>query len=143
MIQPHVIFFLAGIGFIVTELFLGVSAGFDLVVIGGSLLIGGLFAWLTGNMYVGIGATAIAALVYFAFLRVKIQRSLASSTHKLNVDQLIGKKGVVTSAIGSHTAGQVTVDGEVWRAMADGAIAQGTTVVVKKAEGVTLLVHIH
>lgn len=127
-----------GLALIVAELFLGVSVGFDLVVIGGSFLVGGLATHLTGNTYAGIIATGLASTVYFAFLRVKVKTLLSTSTHKLNIDRLIGKHGVVTTVITPHKPGQVKVDGEVWRAQSNQDIAVDTPIVIEKFEGVTL-----
>ncbi len=56
-------------------------------------------------------------------------------------DQLVGKTGIVTAKIIPGTLkGKVRVDSEIWSATADEEIDVGKKVIVKKAEGVHLVV---
>ncbi len=61
-----------------------------------------------------------------------------------NVNALIGKVGVVTKTIKSHSPGQIKVEGQVWTAQGnkDESILEGTEVRVLSVEGVKAIVEI-
>jgi membrane-bound serine protease (ClpP class) len=56
------------------------------------------------------------------------------------VTVLLGTAGEALTPIAPGGAGQVRVRGEIWRAIADDSIAQGTRVVVTNLDGLTLTV---
>jgi membrane protein implicated in regulation of membrane protease activity len=56
----------------------------------------------------------------------------------VGVETLVGKRGVVVSDL--WPAGQVKIDGEIWRARCEGRCEPGTEVVVRSVDGLTLLV---
>jgi membrane protein implicated in regulation of membrane protease activity len=56
----------------------------------------------------------------------------------VGVESLVGKRGVVISDL--WPAGQVKVDGEIWRARCEGGCEPGAEVVVRSVDGLTLLV---
>lgn len=58
-----------------------------------------------------------------------------------NADRLIGKSGVVITAIpDGKSVGQVKVMGEIWSAVSDGAVEKDKNVTVAAIEGVKLVV---
>ena len=63
---------------------------------------------------------------------------------KTNVDSMLGERGIVTGRIDNlHSCGQVTLKGMEWSARSqetEGTIEEGTVVVVKKIDGVKLIV---
>jgi membrane protein implicated in regulation of membrane protease activity len=134
------IFFYAGLGLIVVELFIGVDAGFDLVLLGGSLLAGGVAFWISSNLWIGIITATIIAFAYLLFGRKTLKRKLLYTNQKINTDRLIDTSGIVVKRITPHKAGQVKIAGEVWRAVSDQTIGKNQEIVVKSIEGVTLKV---
>jgi membrane protein implicated in regulation of membrane protease activity len=71
---------------------------------------------------------------------------LSGPNRATNVDQVLGRTGLVTERIAPHAAGMVRVGDELWRASLKNddegaaAIEPGATVVVDSVEGVTLKV---
>ncbi len=131
---------------ILGEVILGVVTGFDLALVGVSLIAGGAIGLAFGSAKVGLFAAGAFAFVYLAFLRGKIRSRLTGPDRPTNVDALIGRTGMVTERIAPHAAGMVRLGDELWRATLkhDGegaaAIEPGATVVVDSVEGVTLKV---
>jgi len=130
-----------GLGLILLELIVGVQTGFDLVLIGLALIIGGLCGWLSGNMLVAFGVAAVLAFAYIIFGRKFVKTKIgSSSSHKINTDALIGQKAIVVKEVKSQSPGQVKIKGEVWRAESETVCIIGSTVEVVGFEGVTLKV---
>lgn len=129
---------------IIAELLLGVLTGFDLALLGVSLVAGGALGLLFGSTQVGLFSAGALALIYFVFLRKWVRSALSSPDRPSNVDAVVGRTGVVTVRIGLHEAGQVKVGDEVWRAVlapeSNGAREPGQPVTVQSVDGVTLVV---
>jgi len=134
------LFILAGIIFIASELFVGIQTGFDLVLVGTSLILGGGLGMLTQNPYVAVISTIIFFTLYIAFGRSAVKRKMTVLTHSTNIDKLIGKKGVVIRSITPDTAGLVRVDDEDWRAISDEVLYEKDQVKVEVISGVSLKV---
>jgi membrane protein implicated in regulation of membrane protease activity len=135
---------IGGAVFIIVELSLGAFTGFDLALIGASLLTGGALGLVFSSAHVGLIAAAALAFIYLAFLRRWMRKRLTVKDHASNVDAVVGKIGVVTVRIAAHEPGQIKVGDEVWRAelaRADEAARNpGEKVTVESVEGVTLKV---
>lgn len=109
---------------------------------GGS--IAGLIASLLGadfqvQMYVFIGFTALLLICTWPLAKRLRERSYS----KTNADVLVGKECVVTKDIHNlEDKGEVKINGVEWSARntEEAPIAAGTAVVVKKIEGVKLIV---
>lgn len=83
-----------------------------------------------------IGAVALAPVL------VKRVNRLSRGSEKFGIDALIDRIGVVTRAIDPiQGTGQVTVDGQIWRATASGAVAEGEPVRIAEICGTRLLVY--
>ncbi|HUF01254.1 MAG TPA: NfeD family protein [Gaiellaceae bacterium] len=85
----------------------------------------------------GLFAVAVGATLDIAETGVFIwwsQRRKAS----VGVDSMVGKRGVVVSDLWPE--GQIKIGGERWRARCDGGCESGTDVVVRRVEGLTLVV---
>jgi membrane protein implicated in regulation of membrane protease activity len=99
-----------------------------------------------------LGAGAVGSLIVFivaALLSLGLLRPIARRHVRLpalsrtGTDALVGRKAVVTRAIGAAGGGRVRIGGEEWsaRAYLDGTeIAEGLTVDVIQIEGATALV---
>jgi membrane protein implicated in regulation of membrane protease activity len=133
-----------GIICVIAELALGVLTGFDLALIGASLIAGGIVGLVFGSTNVGLLSTAILAFLYFALFRRWLKAKLQVKTQPSNVDAVIGRTGVVTKRIAPRDCGLVKIGSEEWRAelaRQDGtALEPGAEIKVLSVEGVTLKV---
>ena len=129
---------------VLIEVSLGGFAGFDLVLIGSSFVLGGAIGLLLGSWVAGLLTASVLCLLYIAVGRRWVRARLKRPSVATNTDALIGQRGLVTQAVTAHQPGQVRVHSEVWRARpaaADaGALEPGTEVLVEGVDGVTLLV---
>jgi membrane protein implicated in regulation of membrane protease activity len=140
------ILIIAGALAIVAEVVLGVVTGFDLAIVGISLMVGGGLGLAFGSAKVGLFAAGAFAFLYLAFFRRRVKARLAGPDRATNVDVVLGKTALVTERIAPHAPGIVRLGDELWRAALlderPGAEAKepGATVVVDSVEGVTLKV---
>jgi membrane protein implicated in regulation of membrane protease activity len=129
---------------ILAEVAMGGFAGFDLVLVGSAVALGGIIGLVVTNPITGPIVAAILSLLYIALGRRWVRARLQHKTVASNADALVGQSGLVTQRIAEHHAGQVKVKDEVWRAApvrgAAGPFETGTVVVVEEVDGVTLLV---
>ena len=139
-ISPEWLLIYLGLLAICLELILGVSTGFDMVVIGVALLLGGVVALVMGAWQWGLVTAILLVIAYVLAGRKYLRHSLAVTTHATNVDRLIGKTAHVVRAISPRKAGQVNLEGEIWRATANKKIDAGVDVDISSVEGVTLKV---
>jgi membrane protein implicated in regulation of membrane protease activity len=134
----------AGAVMVLIEVVLGGFAGFDLVLLGSSIALGGALGLLMGSATWGLVAASLLCLLYIAVGRRWVRARMKRPGIPTNTDALIGQRGLVTQAVSAHQPGQVRVHSEVWRARpaaADsGVFEPGTEVLVEGVDGVTLLV---
>lgn len=131
---------IVGIVAIILEIILGALTGFDLLLIGVIFIVSGLLGLVSQSFTIALISISILSFAYVAFARGYIKKQLIIKTKATNVDALIGKKGIVIKAITLHKAGQVKVEGEIWRSESEQAIDEKAHVVVESVSGVTLLV---
>lgn len=134
---------LVGAGLLVSEVFV---TSYGVLGIGGvvAFVIGSLFLVDTSqtNLVVSRQIIAGAAIGFSAlvlgigFLVVKERRRPATTGR----EGLLGEIGEVREAIAVGTAGRVLVHGEIWRAVADTALATGTRVRVEAVHGLEIVV---
>jgi len=133
-----------GILCVIAELALGVMTGFDLALVGASLVAGGVVGLMFGSANIGLLSTAILAFLYFALFRKWLKSKLKVKDQPSNVDAVIGRTGVVTKRIAPRDCGLVKIGSEEWRAelaQQDGeALETGAEIKVLSVEGVTLKV---
>jgi len=133
---------IAGALMILVEVALGGFAGFDLVLIGSTFLIGGGLGMWAGSATVGLTIAGVLCLLYVAVGRRYVRRRMHTPNVATNTDALLGREAVVLSRIAPHAPGQVKVNDEVWRAaLAAGslnAFEPGAHVTVAGIDGVTL-----
>ncbi|HKW57087.1 MAG TPA: NfeD family protein [Candidatus Acidoferrum sp.] len=135
---------IGGILCVILELALGALTGFDMALVGGSLVIGGAIGLFVGSAKIGLLAAGVLALVYLAGFRSLLKSKLNVGAQPSNVDAVLGKTAVVTKRIGPREPGLVKLGSEEWRAelagAEDAAKDPGATVKVESVEGVTLKV---
>ena len=134
----------AGAVMILVEAAFGGFAGFDLVLIGSTFVLGGAVGLAIGDTNVGIGVAAVLCVAYIAVGRRWVRNRLRrqEGIHS-NADALIGRTALVMTALSEHAPGQVKVRDEVWRARPEagqGPFEPGAEVVVEAVDGVTLVV---
>ncbi|MHC1577531.1 MAG: NfeD family protein [Candidatus Methanospirareceae archaeon] len=135
-------FVVAGLLMILLELFIGVETGFDLVMLGSALILGGLLtSFLDSWLVTALCASAFCAL-YVGIGRKYIRAKMKVSDTKTNIDAIIGKTGTVKTRIGKNTSGLVKIGNEEWRARSvEGIdIEEGQYITVVDVAGVTLIV---
>ena len=135
---------ITGAVMILAEVSLGGFAGFDLVLIGSTFLVGGAIGLWTGSAAVGVTVASVLCIVYVAVGRRFVRRRMHTPNVRTNTDALLGREAVVLTRIAQHEPGQVKVNDEVWRAnVAPGsasAFEPGARVTVAGVDGVTLQV---
>lgn len=138
--NSNILFIIAGIIAIAVEVVIGVATGFELLVLGVIMVIGGAIGFAVNSFQAALLTSAILTVGYIAIGRGFLKKSLSISTKATNVDAVIGKKGVVIKPISPFKAGQVKLGDEVWRATAESEIAEGSAVTVVSISGVTITV---
>src|SRR3989338_6271497 len=137
-INPNWLLVILGFLLVAAELFVGVQTGFDLVLIGLSLLAGGIIGNWINQPWLGIAIATALTFLYILAGRKLIKQKLVVTTHKTNIDSLIGKTGIAVEEITSEKRGKIAIDGEIWLASSDSVIPVKKSVTVKSIEGVTL-----
>lgn len=128
---------------ILLEVALGGFAGFDLVLIGSSLLLGGGLGLAFQSTPVGFVVASVLCLAYVVVGRRWVRARVRARHVPSNMDAILGERGMVTVRVGDHEPGQVRVRDEVWRAIpapGSGPFEAGTVVTVQSVDGVTLQV---
>lgn len=133
---------IGGAVLILIEIALGGFAGFDLVLIGSAFVIGGGLGMAVGSPIAGYVLSAVLCVAYIVVGRKWVRSRLHTRETASNTDALVGQRGLVMEAVGRHAAGQVKIDGQLWRAVpAAGAgetIEAGREVTVTGVNGVTV-----
>lgn len=131
---------IVGLLAILSELFIGIQTGFDLVLIGSILVLSGFIGTVT-NLVVALTIAVILSLVYLLYGRTFIRSKLQIlTTRKTNIDRLIGQTAIVVRTITPHAAGMIKLGDEDWRADSDETLYEKDKVKVISIEGVTLKV---
>lgn len=113
------------------------AAAVAAAAIGVSLVIGGAGLGLTLALAVGLGAGAIGA----GYLWVVVHKALAARRARVRS----GAEGLVGRVGEARAAGQVFLDGALWRARQwssdeDAVLERGDPIVVERVDGLTLTV---
>lgn len=95
-------------------------------------------------LFVQIALFLIVSVATLVFTRPLAMRYFNGERTKTNVGSLVGQKGIVTGKIDNlRGTGQVTLNGMEWTARAaqkDHIIPEGSVVVIRRIEGVKLIV---
>ena len=135
---------IAGAVLVLIEIILGAVTGFDLVLIGSALLLGGILGLLTKSAALGTAAAGLLALLYVFVGRKRIRNRLARPGMSSNTDAVLGRTARVVEAITADRPGRIKLEGDEWRAALDrpdsGTLELGRTVRVVRIDGVTAFV---
>jgi len=129
-----------GMVLILAELIVGIQTGFDLVLIGSILIIGGFGGIWLDSLTVALVMSAFLSFLYIFWGRKIVKQKVVVMSHNTNIDKLHGKTGVIIRTVTSDTAGMVRLDDEDWRAVSDELIYEKEKVKIKSIEGVSLIV---
>ncbi len=137
----------AGALLILLEVLLGAVSGFDFLLIGSALLLGGVLGAVLHQPLVGFVAAGILSLLYVFVGRRHIRGRLRRPGIPSNIDALYGKTVVVVEEPTEHRAGRVRHEGEEWRALLDGSrtpatipLSPGSKAQITRVDGVTVYV---
>jgi membrane protein implicated in regulation of membrane protease activity len=133
------VFVVVGLLLVLAELFLGVEAGLDLVMLGSAFILGALATAYFRSWVLTLGGVAALCLLYVAVGR-KYTRRTTRREARTNVEALLGREGVLLRPVGRNRYGVVKVGGEEWRAESEQELGEGEEVVVTGIKGVTLIV---
>jgi len=129
---------------VLLEVVLGAITGFDLLLLGSAVLLGGVLGLITGSSAVGVATAGVLALLYVFIGRRRVRGRLNRPSIPSNTDALLGRNVRVVERISTDHVGRVKIEGEEWRAQVEGPlrdpIEPGETVRVTRIDGVTLLV---
>jgi membrane protein implicated in regulation of membrane protease activity len=143
-VDPNWILIIVGALLVLLEVVLGGFAGFDLVLIGTCIALGGAAGLFAHDLRVGYAVGAVLGVLYIVVGRRWVRARMRRPSVRTNTDALIGQRGLVTGGIEQHAPGQVKIHGEVWRARSAEPetvrIEAGSEVVIDSVEGVTLIV---
>ncbi len=137
------IWLIAGILLFIFEIF---TPGFVLASFAIACVFSGLASLLGYNFKIQIFVFSIITLIVFFTIRPLLCKYFYrfDDPLKTNVDALIGKTARVLEKIqNADNAGRVKIEGEDWKARSESGevIEEGELVVVKKIEGVTVIVN--
>ena len=102
-----------------------------------------IIALLGGPLLLQISVFLIVSIILLYFTRPLAEKRLKIGHEKNNIDQMIGKTGLVTEPIEPYHTGQVKLNGMVWTAVTDQnneTLTKGDLVNVVRIEGVKLIV---
>lgn len=109
--------------------------------------VGGIAAVITvalgGDLFVQCGVFLAVTVLTLVLTRPLVKKITKFKKTETNADRYIGKPGIVMEEINNTTGhGQVKVFGSIWtaRSESDAVILAGENVVVKRIEGVKLIV---
>jgi membrane protein implicated in regulation of membrane protease activity len=136
------ILIIVGAALVLMEVLLGAVSGFDFLLIGSAIVVGGLLGFAFHSPAVGIAAAGILSLAYVFLGRKRIRARLRRPGLPSNTDALIGRAVRVCERITHDRAGRIKYEGEEWRAVSEGntPIEDGRMVRVVRIEGVTAFV---
>lgn len=138
------ILIIVGAVLVLLEVLLGAISGFDFLLLGSAILVGGVLGLFTGNGILGVAAAGVLSLLYVFVGRKRIRNRLKRPSLPSNTDALIGRTVLVTETITSDRPGRIKAEGEEWRAHIAGShpgpFDVGRKVVVSRIDGVTAFV---
>ena len=104
-----------------------------------SALISGMFSFFyPESFYWQIGIFIIVSAIILPLTRKMAKKMTKDSPQIANVDALIGKVGLVTKPIDPDLGGQISINGEIWRAAATETILENEKAKILKVVGATV-----
>jgi len=135
-----------GASMILAEVLLGAATGFDLLLLGSAIALGGAMGLVVNSTAVGLAAAGLLSLAYLLVGRSRLRRRLQRPNLPTNTDALIDRTALVVQEIAGHRPGRVKLEGDEWRAELEpslgpaASLPPGTRVRIVRLEGVTVYV---
>ena len=133
------------IAFIVLIVIEAMTMGLTTIWFAGGTLVAFVAALCGANSTIQIVLFLVISLLLLIFTRPLAAKYINNKTVKTNLDELIGKKAVVTTAIDNLAEiGEAQIEGKFWMARAvddEVKIEKGATVIVVEIKGVKLMVN--
>ena len=92
------------------------------------------------NYLIQFGIFVIGGFLLLVFTRSYLLNKINIGAIKTNLDRVIDSVGIVTEEIKNNKPGEVKVDGKKWTAISNKEIEKGKNVLIKRIEGVKLIV---
>ena len=103
-----------------------------------SALIGGMFSYFYPESYYWqIGIFIIVSAILLPLTRKMAKKITKESPQIVNIDALIGKVALVIKTIDPDLGGQISINGEIWRAASEEIILENEKVTILKIVGTT------
>lgn len=99
-----------------------------------------LISIFINNYIIQLIVFIIGGVLLLIFTRSYLLDKISLKNVKTNLDRVIGMTGIVTEKIDKNNLGEVKVDGKKWTAVSDNSIEKGKSVLIKKIDGVKLIV---
>ena len=132
---------------IIVAIIFAVLEGFTVSLVTVWFAVGGIAAMIASllgaNIGIQIAIFLAVSILLLIFTRPILVKYLKLGKEKNNLEQIIGKTGLVTSAIEPFNSGQVKLNGIIWTAVGEDqncAFAKDEQVKIVKIEGVKLIV---
>ena len=139
--DTYIVFWLAAtVVFVLVEL---MTVGLTSIWFAAGSFVAFIIALLGGNVVVQGIAFILVSVVLLALTKPWAGKYINSRTVKTNVDELIGKKAVITEDVDNdRAAGTAVLDGREWTARsADGSVIEaGALAEIMEIQGVKLIV---
>ncbi len=119
----------------------GETLGLTIIWFAGGALVAMISSFFSGFAFQFV-IFLVVSLVLLIFTRPIFVGKLGLGKKKTNIDSIIGEKGIVIKDINPYEVGQVKVKGQIWTAKSlhDNPLQVNTEIIVKKVEGVKLIV---
>ncbi len=141
------ILLVAGALLILLEVILGAITGFDFLLIGSALLLGGVLGMATHHPWLGVAAAGVLSVLYVLLGRSRIRNRLRRPGLPSNTDALLGQVVTVAEAATADQPGRIRHEGEEWRALVDAGAGAGSRIAaaggkarITRVDGVTVYV---
>ena len=92
------------------------------------------------NYLIQFGVFVIGGFLLLVFTRSYLLNKINIGAIKTNLDRVIDSVGIVTEEIKNNKPGEVKIDGKKWTAISNKEIEKGKKVLIKRIEGVKLIV---
>jgi membrane protein implicated in regulation of membrane protease activity len=135
---------IGGAVLILIEVLLGAATGFDFLLIGSALVLGGVLGLFVNSATLGLAAAGALALLYVFLGRRHVRNRFGRPGLSSNTDVLIGKTVRVVEPIRTGHPGRVKYEGEEWRAEltqpSQTTLESGKDARIVRIDGVTVFV---
>ena len=92
------------------------------------------------NYLIQFGVFVIGGFLLLIFTRSYLLKKINIGVIKTNLDRVVDEVGIVTEEITKNKPGEVKIDGKKWTAVSNRTIEKGKNVLIKRIEGVKLIV---